>query len=157
MEKALTSSRTEISDHAPTIETIKIPKDKIRDLIGPGGKTIRELTERFQVKIDIDDEGGVTISALAKDKLTAALTAIKSMFEEPEIGKLYKGTVMKIVDFGAFVKFLGEREGLVHVSEITGERIERVSDVLKAGQSVDVKVLGFYDRGKVKLTMRGLA
>ncbi len=156
MEKALSTSRTEVSDNAPTIETIKIPKDKIRDLIGPGGKTIRELTERFHVKIDIDDEGGVTIAGMTKEKLNAAVTAIKGMFEEPEIGKIYKGTVTKVVDFGAFVKFLGEREGLVHVSEITGERIERVSDVLHNGQAVDVKFVGFDDRGKVKLSMRGL-
>ncbi len=156
MEKAIAVSRSSVSGHAPTVEVFKIPRDKIRDLIGPGGKTIRELTERFQVKIDIDDEGSVAIAGLSKEKLVAAVATIRSMFEEPEVNKIYKGIVTKVVDFGAFVKFLGEREGLVHVSEITGERIERVSDVLQNGQAVEVKVLGFDDRGKVKLTMRGL-
>lgn len=156
MEKAITASRAEVSDHAPSIETIKINRERIRDLIGPGGKTIRELTERFQVKIDINDEGEVTIAGLSKDKLDAAVTAIRAMFEEPEIGKVYNGVVTKIMDFGAFVKFLGEREGLVHVSEITGERVERVSEFLKNGQAVEVKFVGFDDRGKVRLSMRGL-
>ena len=156
MDKAITASRTDVSDNAPSMETIKIPKDKIRDLIGPGGKTVRELTERFQVKIDIDEDGKVTISSLSKEKLTQAIATIQSMFEAPELNKVYKGVVTKIMDFGAFVKFLGEKEGLVHVSEITGERIERVSDVLQKDQAVEVKFIGTDDRGKVKLSMRGL-
>lgn len=156
MDKAITSSRTEVSDNAPSMEAIKIPKDKIRDLIGPGGKTVRELTERFQVKIDIDEDGKVTIAALSKEKLAQAVATIQSMFEAPELNKVYKGVVTKIMDFGAFVKFLGEKEGLVHVSEITGERIERVSDVLQKDQAVEVRFIGTDDRGKVKLSMRGL-
>ena len=156
MESAISSSRDSVSDHAPSVEVIKIPKDKIRDLIGPGGKIIRELSERFQVKIDIEEDGTVTIAGIAKDRLNDAVTTINSMFEAPVVDRVYKGTVTKIMDFGAFVKFLGEREGLVHVSEITGERIERVNDVLTQGQAVEVRFIGMDDRGKVKLSMKGL-
>lgn len=156
MDKAIQSSREEVSDHAPRMETIKINKEKIRDLIGPGGKVIRELCEKYQVKIDIDDEGVVTVAATSTESMESAMNAISAIVQEPEVGKVYHGVVTKIVDFGAFVKFLGEREGLVHVSEITGERIEKVADVLKQGQALDVKVVGFDDRGKVRLSAKGL-
>lgn len=156
MEGAISNARTAVSDYAPSVEVLKIPRERIRDLIGPGGKVVRELSERFQVKIDIEEDGNVTVAGVDKDRLSKALATINSMFEEPEINRVYKGTITKIMDFGAFVKFLGEREGLVHVSEITGERIERVSDVLKQGQSVEVRFVGTDDRGKVKLSMKGL-
>jgi polyribonucleotide nucleotidyltransferase len=156
MAKALTVSREGVSEHAPRMHTLKINREKIRDLIGPGGKVIREITERCQVKIDIDEDGNVTVAAMSQDKMDEAIASINGITAEPEVGKIYKASVVKIVDFGAFVKFMGEREGLVHVSEISGERIEKVADVLKQGQVVMVKVVGFDDRGKIRLTMKGI-
>lgn len=156
MDKAIKLSRDNVSENAPRLETIKINKEKIRDLIGPGGKVIREICEKHQVKIDIDDEGMVTVAANSTEHMQGAMDAISAIVQEPEVGKVYHGVITKIVDFGAFVKFLGEREGLLHVSEITGERIEKVADVLKQGQNIDVKVVGFDDRGKVRLSAKGL-
>jgi len=156
MGKAMKTSRKAVSDNAPRMETIKINREKIRDLIGPGGKVIREITERCQVKIDIDEEGKVTIAAMSQEKMDEAMASVNAITAEPEVGKVYKAAVVKIVDFGAFVKFMGEREGLVHISEITGERLEKVTDVLKQGQTVMVKVVGFDDRGKIRLTMKGI-
>jgi len=154
MGKALTGARAEIGEYAPKIETITIPTDKIREVIGSGGKVIREIVEKTGAKVDISDDGTVKVSASESSKIKAALDWIKSIASEPEVGLIYDGKVVKIVDFGAFVNFFGSRDGLVHVSQISKERVGKVSDVLKEGQTVKVKLLGFDDRGKVRLSMK---
>jgi polyribonucleotide nucleotidyltransferase len=156
MEEALSVSRKDVSDNAPKMTTLKINKDKIRDLIGPGGKVIRELCERFQAKIEIEETGIVSVAAASQEKLKGVIAAIEGIAKDPEVGDIYDAVVVKLMDFGAFVRFMGEREGLVHISEVTGERIERVSDYLKVGDKVSVKFLGTDDRGKSKLSMKGL-
>jgi len=154
MSKALTGAREEVSENAPRITTISIPKDKIREVIGSGGKVIREIVETTGAKIDIDDDGTIKIAAVDADASKAAIDWIRGIVAEPELGVIYTGKVVKVVDFGAFVNFLGSRDGLVHISELAPQRVGKVADVVKVGDQVKVKVLGFDDRGKVKLSMR---
>jgi len=154
MSKALTGAREEVSENAPRITTISIPKDKIREVIGSGGKVIREIVETTGAKIDIDDDGTIKIAAVDADASQAAIDWIRGIVAEPELGVIYTGKVVKTVDFGAFVNFLGSRDGLVHISELAPQRVGKVADVVKVGDQVKVKVLGFDDRGKVKLSMR---
>ncbi|WP_305968750.1 MULTISPECIES: polyribonucleotide nucleotidyltransferase [unclassified Mameliella] len=153
MSKAL-SSAGEFSVHAPRIETMQIPTDKIREVIGSGGKVIREIVETSGAKVDINDEGIIKIASPDGESIKKAYDMIYSIVAEPEEGKIYKGKVVKIVDFGAFVNFFGKRDGLVHVSQIENRRLNHPSDVLKEGQEVFVKLLGFDDRGKVRLAMK---
>jgi polyribonucleotide nucleotidyltransferase len=154
MAKAISGAREEIGEYAPKIETITIPTDKIREVIGTGGKVIREIVATTGAKVDINDEGIVKVSASDGAKIKAAVDWIKSITSEPEVGAIYDGKVVKVVDFGAFVNFFGAKDGLVHVSQISNERVARPSDVLKEGQIVKVKLLGFDDRGKTKLSMK---
>ena len=154
MGKAMEAPRAELGEHAPKIETIKIPVDKIREVIGSGGKVIREITAETGAKIDIGEDGTIKIAAAEQSKIDAAKEWIKSIASEPEIGQIYTGKVVKIVDFGAFVNFFGAKDGLVHVSQISNDRVAKVGDVLQEGQSVKVKLLGFDDRGKTKLSMK---
>ena len=154
MGKALTGSRDTVSNNAPRITTFSIPKEKIREVIGSGGKVIREITETTGAKIDIDDDGTVKVAAVDGDAAKAAIDWIRGIVAEPEVGAIYNGKVVKVVDFGAFVNFLGSRDGLVHISELAPQRVGKVADVVKLGDNVKVKVLGFDDRGKVKLSMR---
>jgi polyribonucleotide nucleotidyltransferase len=154
MAKAISGAREEIGEFAPKIETITIPTDKIRDVIGSGGKVIREIVEKTGAKIDISDDGTVKVSASDGTKIKAAIDWIKSLTSEPEVGQIYIGKVVKVVDFGAFVNFFGAKDGLVHISQISKEKVGKVSDVLKEGQEVKVKLLGFDDRGKTKLSMK---
>ena len=153
MDKAL-SGAADFSIHAPRIETMQIPTDKIREVIGSGGKVIREIVEMSGAKVDINDEGIIKIASPNGEAIQKAYDMIHSIVAEPEEGKVYKGTVVKIVDFGAFVNFFGKRDGLVHVSQIENRRLNHPSDVLKEGQEVWVKLLGFDDRGKVRLAMK---
>lgn len=154
MAKALTSARDDLADSAPKITTLKIPVDKIRDIIGPGGKIIREICETTGAKIDIDDDGTVKVAAVTGASGEAAVARIKDIVAEPELGVIYNGKVVKTVDFGAFVNFLGPRDGLVHISELLPGRVNKTTDVVNVGDAVKVKVIGFDDRGKVKLSMR---
>ncbi|WP_422343326.1 polyribonucleotide nucleotidyltransferase [Parasphingorhabdus sp.] len=154
MSKALSSVRTEMSEHAPRIETMQINKEKIRDVIGTGGKVIREIVAETGAKVDIDDEGLIKVSSSDKSQIDAALAWIAGIVEEAEVGKIYDGKVVNLVDFGAFVNFMGGKDGLVHVSEIKNERVEKVADELSEGQEVKVKVLEIDQRGKVRLSMR---
>src|ERR1700731_3283678 len=154
MAKALTGARDDVSENAPRITTFSIPKEKIREVIGSGGKVIREITETTGAKIDIDDDGTIKVAAVDGDAAQAAIDWIRGIVAEPEVGVIYPGKVVKVVDFGAFVNFLGSRGGLVHISELAPHRVGKVADVVKLGDPVKVKVLGFDDRGKVKLSMR---
>jgi polyribonucleotide nucleotidyltransferase len=154
MAKALTGARTEVSKHAPRIETIQIDKSKIRDVIGTGGKVIREIVAETGAKVDIDDEGVIKISSSNLDEIEAAKKWILGIVEEAEVGKIYTGKVVNIVDFGAFVNFMGGKDGLVHVSEMKNERVEKPTDVVSEGMEVKVKVLEIDPRGKVRLSMR---
>jgi polyribonucleotide nucleotidyltransferase len=154
MAKALTGARDTVSNNAPRITSFSIPKEKIREVIGSGGKVIREITETTGAKIDIDDDGTIKVAAVDGDAAQAAIDWIRGIVAEPEVGVIYNGKVVKVVDFGAFVNFLGSRDGLVHISELAQQRVGKVADVVKMGDNVKVKVLGFDDRGKVKLSMR---
>jgi len=154
MNKAMEAPRAELGEFAPKIETMKIPVDKIREVIGSGGKVIREIVEKTGAKIDIGEDGTIKIAAAEASKIEAARDWIKSIASEPEVGQIYTGKVVKIVDFGAFVNFFGAKDGLVHVSQISNERVNKVSDVLQEGQAVKVKLLGFDDRGKTRLSMK---
>jgi polyribonucleotide nucleotidyltransferase len=154
MTKALGSARTELSAHAPRIETLQIDKSKIREVIGTGGKVIREIVAETGAKVDIDDEGLIKISSADLSQIEAARKWILGIVEEPEVGKIYDGKVVTIVDFGAFVNFMGGKDGLVHVSEMRNERVEKPTDVVSEGQAVKVKVLEIDPRGKVRLSMR---
>ncbi len=154
MAKAITGARAELGEFAPRIETLKIPTDKIREVIGTGGKIIREIVEKTGAKINIDDDGTVKVASSDADSIRAAINWIKSIANDPEIGQIYEGTVVKVVDFGAFVNFFGSKDGLVHISQLTQGRVNKTSDVVKEGEKVKVKLLGFDDRGKVKLSMR---
>ena len=154
MAKALDHTREELSAHAPRIETFTIDKSKIREVIGTGGKVIREIVATTGAKVDIDDEGVIKVSSSDTAQIEAAIKWIKGLVEEAEVGKVYDGKVVNLVDFGAFVNFMGGKDGLVHVSEIRNERVEKVSDVLSEGQEVKVKVLEIDQRGKVRLSMR---
>ena len=154
MNKALGTARTDVSKHAPRIETMQIDKSKIRDVIGTGGKVIREIVAETGAKVDIDDEGVIKISSSDLDQIEAAKKWIEGIVEEAEVGKIYNGKVVNIVDFGAFVNFMGGKDGLVHVSEMKNERVEKPTDVVSEGQEVKVKVLEIDQRGKVRLSMR---
>ncbi len=154
MAKALTGARDTVSNNAPRITSFSIPKEKIREVIGSGGKVIREITETTGAKIDIDDDGTIKVAAVDGDAAQAAIDWIRGIVAEPEVGVIYNGKVVKVVDFGAFVNFLGSRDGLVHISELAPQRVGKVADIVKLGDNVKVKVLGFDDRGKVKLSMR---
>jgi len=154
MAKAIDGAREDVGEFAPKIEQITIPTDKIRDVIGTGGKVIREIVATTGAKVDVNDEGIVKVSASDGAKIKAAIDWIKSITSEPEIGAIYDGKVVKVVDFGAFVNFFGAKDGLVHVSQISNERVARPQDVLSEGQIVKVKLIGFDDRGKTKLSMK---
>ncbi len=154
MNKALTSARSELGEHAPRIEQIKIPTDKIRDVIGSGGKVIREIVEKTGAKINIEDDGTVKIASADGESIKAALKWIRGLTAEPEVGQIYDGKIVKVMDFGAFVNFFGPKDGLVHISELAAKRVNKSSDVVSEGQAVKVKLLGFDDRGKVRLSMK---
>jgi polyribonucleotide nucleotidyltransferase len=155
MSKALGESRTELGEHAPRIETIKIPTDKIREVIGSGGSVIRDIVADSGAKIDIEDDGTVKIASAKRESIEKALARIRAITSEPEVGQVYKGKVVKLMDFGAFVNFFGAKDGLVHVSQLSSTmRPNHPSDVVKEGQEVWVKLLGFDDRGKVRLSMK---
>jgi len=154
MGKAISHSRDQLGEHAPRIEQIKIPTDKIREVIGTGGKVIREIVEKTGAKINVEDDGTVKIASADAESIKAALKWIKGIVAEPEIGEIYDGKVVKVMDFGAFVNFFGPKDGLVHISELAPKRVNKTSDVVSEGQAVKVKLLGFDDRGKVRLSMK---
>ena len=154
MAKALGKARDEIGEHAPRIEVLHIPVDKIREVIGTGGKIIREIVEKTGAKINIEDDGTVKIASPDAESINAAITWIKGITDDPEVGHIYRGTVVKVVDFGAFVNFFGSKDGLVHISQLNQGRPEKVTDVVKEGEQVYVKLVGFDDRGKVRLSMK---
>ncbi len=154
MSKALTESREGISEFAPQIVTLKIPTDKIRDVIGTGGKVIREITEVTGCKIDIEDDGTIKVAAVNQQAIEQAVDWIKGLTDEPELHKVYTGKVVKVVDFGAFVNFMGSKDGLVHISELQDARTAKTTDVVNEGDEVKVQVIGFDDRGKIKLSMK---
>ena len=156
MDKALSGAREEMSEHAPRIVTIHVKREKIREIIGTGGKIIREICEVTGAKVNIDDDGAVKISSSDGAAIDAAVKWIEGIVAEPEIGKIYEGKVVKCVDFGAFVNFLGSRDGLVHISELAPERVNKVTDVVSEGEMVKVKVLGVDDRGKVRLSIKAI-
>jgi polyribonucleotide nucleotidyltransferase len=153
MDKALKVSRTEFSKHTPKMEIVTVDKKDIATVIGKGGATIREIVEKSGAKVDVKDTGEVTVAAPDEESRKIAIDIIKSLVAKAEVGKIYKGKVVKIMEFGAFVNFLGKQDGLVHISELAAKRVEKVSDVVKEGDEVSVKVLGF-DRGKVKLSIK---
>ncbi|WP_019960364.1 polyribonucleotide nucleotidyltransferase [Woodsholea maritima] len=154
MNKALSGARDDVGQFAPRIETMTIPTDKIRDVIGSGGKVIRQIVEETGAKVDINDDGVIKISSSDADSIKAARDWIYGLTAEPKEGDIYKGKVVKVMDFGAFVNFFGPRDGLVHVSQLKAERVNHPSDIVKEGQEVYVKLLGFDDRGKVRLSMK---
>ena len=156
MSKALTGARAELGEFAPRIETLKIPTDKIREVIGTGGKVIREIVEKTGAKVNIEDDGTVKVASSDGEKIRAAVNWIKSIATDPEVGLIYEGTVVKVVDFGAFVNFFGSKDGLVHISQLAQGRVNKSSDVVKEGDKVKVKLVGFDDRGKTKLSMRSV-
>lgn len=154
MGKALDTSRDSLSENAPQMEIVKVPTDKIRDVIGSGGKVIRGIVEESGAKVNIDDDGTVQVSALDKESINKALKMIKEIVAEPEIGEIYKGKVVGLKDFGIFVNFFGPKDGLVHVSQMANERVNHPKDLVKEGDTVWVKLMGFDDRGKVRLSMK---
>jgi polyribonucleotide nucleotidyltransferase len=154
MAKAITSARAELGEHAPRIEVLTIPTDKIREVIGTGGKVIREIVEKTGAKVDISDDGTVKVASSSGESIKAAINWIKSIASDPEVGQVYDGTVVKVMDFGAFVNFFGSRDGLVHISQLAPRRVQKTSDVVKEGDKVKVKLLGFDERGKVRLSMK---
>ena len=156
MAKGISGARAELRESAPRISVIHIPQDKIGTVIGPGGKMIREICETTGTKIDIEDDGTVKIASSDAAASQQAVDWIRGLTSEPEVGVIYTGKVVRVVDFGAFVKFLGAQDGLLHISELRNERVGKVTDVVKEGDTVKVKVLSVDDRGKVKLSMRGI-
>jgi polyribonucleotide nucleotidyltransferase len=154
MARAITGARNDVAATAPRITIINVPKEKIRDVIGTGGKVIREIVEMTGCKIDIEDDGTIKIASTEAERTQMAIDRIRGIVAEPEIGVIYHGKVVKTAEFGAFVNFLGARDGLVHISELTQGRVAKTADVVSVGDKVRVKVLGFDDRGKVKLSMR---
>jgi polyribonucleotide nucleotidyltransferase len=154
MSKAITSARAELGEHAPRIEVFSIPVDKIREVIGSGGKVIREIVEKTGAKIDISDDGTVKVASAKAESIKAAINWIKSIASDPEVGHIYEGTVVKVMDFGAFVNFFGAKDGLVHISQLAQRRVQKTTDVVKEGDKVKVKLLGFDERGKVRLSMK---
>ncbi|HET7804044.1 MAG TPA: polyribonucleotide nucleotidyltransferase [Pseudolabrys sp.] len=156
MGKALTAARAELGEHAPRIEMFKIPTDKIREVIGTGGKVIREIVEKTGAKINIEDDGSVKVASANGESIKAAINWIKSIASDPEVGHIYEGTVVKVMDFGAFVNFFGAKDGLVHISQLAPRRVNKVTDVVKEGDKVKVKLLGMDERGKVRLSMKAV-
>jgi len=156
MSKALTSARAELGEFAPRIEMFKIPTDKIREVIGTGGKVIREIVEKTGAKINIEDDGSVKVASADGESIKAAIKWIKSIASDPEPGTIYDGTVVKVMDFGAFVNFFGAKDGLVHISQLAQNRVNKVTDVVKEGDKVKVKLLGMDERGKVRLSMKAV-
>jgi polyribonucleotide nucleotidyltransferase len=154
MAKGLSGNRSDVAATAPRITVINVPKDKIRDVIGSGGKVIREITEQTGTKVDIEDDGTIKVAATSVEAAQRAIDWIRGIVAEPEVGVIYNGKVVKTAEFGAFVNFLGAKDGLVHISELSQERVNKTTDIVKEGDQVKVKVLGFDDRGKVKLSMR---
>lgn len=154
MANAITEARSELGEHAPRIEVLKIPVDKIREVIGSGGKVIREIVEKTGAKINIEDDGTVKVASSDGKAIKAAINWINSIAAEPEIGMIYEGTVVKCVDFGAFVNFFGAKDGLVHISQLAPQKVAKVTDVIKEGDKVWVKLMGFDERGKVRLSMK---
>jgi polyribonucleotide nucleotidyltransferase len=154
MSKAITAGRSEFSAHAPRIETMQIAVDKIREVIGSGGKVIRGIVEESGAKVDINDDGIIKIASANAEAIAKARELIGAIVDEPEVGRVYTGKVVKIMDFGAFVNFFGKRDGLVHVSQLSAERVGHPKDLLTEGQEVKVKLMGFDDRGKVRLSMK---
>ncbi len=156
MAKALTNARAELGEHAPRIEVLQIPTDKIRDVIGTGGKVIREIVEKTGAKVNIEDDGTVKVASANGESIRAAIKWIKSITSDPEVGQIYDGTVVKVMEFGAFVNFFGPKDGLVHISQLAANRVQKTSDVVKEGDKVKVKLLGLDDRGKVRLSMKAV-
>jgi polyribonucleotide nucleotidyltransferase len=156
MSQALTSARAQLGEHAPRIEVLHIPVDKIREVIGTGGKVIREIVEKTGAKINVEDDGTVKVASSKAESIKAAINWIKSIASDPEIGQIYEGTVVKTMDFGAFVNFFGSKDGLVHISQLAPRRVQKVTEVVKEGDKVKVKLLGFDDRGKVRLSMKAV-
>ena len=154
MAKALNTARAELGEYAPRIETLKIPTDKIREVIGTGGKVIREIVEKTGAKINVEDDGTVKVASANAESIKAAIAWIKSIASDPEVGLVYDGTVVKVMEFGAFVNFFGAKDGLVHISQLAPNRVQKTSDVVKEGDKVKVKLLGFDERGKVRLSMK---
>ncbi len=154
MANALTEGRAELGEFAPRIESFKIPTDKIREVIGSGGKVIREIVEKTGAKVSIEDDGTVKVASSSAKEIDAAVTWIRSITDDPEVGEIYEGTVVKTVDFGAFVNFFGAKDGLVHISQLANERVAKTTDVINEGDKVWVKLMGFDDRGKVRLSMK---
>ena len=154
MNKAMEAPRDHLGEHAPKIETIKIAVDKIREVIGTGGKVIREIVEKTGAKVNIEDDGTVKVASSDGEAMKAAIKWIKSIASDPEIGQIYEGTVVKVMEFGAFVNFFGAKDGLVHISQLASARVQKTSDVVKEGDKVKVKLLGFDDRGKTRLSMK---
>jgi polyribonucleotide nucleotidyltransferase len=154
MAKAITGARAELGEFAPRIEVMNIPVDKIRDVIGSGGKVIREIVEKTGAKINIEDDGTVKIASSSAKEIEAAKKWIHTIVAEPEVGQIYEGTVVKTADFGAFVNFFGPKDGLVHISQLAAERVQKTTDVVKEGDKVFVKLMGFDERGKVRLSMK---
>jgi polyribonucleotide nucleotidyltransferase len=154
MGRALTSGRQEFSVHAPRIETMQIAQDKIREVIGSGGKVIRGIVEESGAKVDINDDGIIKIASPNAEAIEKARAMIAEIVDEPEVGRVYSGRVVKIMDFGAFVNFFGKRDGLVHVSQMSSGRVSHPKEVVQEGQTVRVKLMGFDDRGKVRLSMK---
>jgi polyribonucleotide nucleotidyltransferase len=154
MSKALDKARAELGEYAPRIETFKIATDKIREVIGTGGKVIREIVEKTGAKINVEDDGTVKVASSDGESIKAAVNWIKSIASDPEIGHIYEGTVVKTMDFGAFVNFFGAKDGLVHISQLAANRVQKTTDVVKEGDKVKVKLLGFDERGKVRLSMK---
>jgi polyribonucleotide nucleotidyltransferase len=156
MGKALTAARAELGEYAPRIEMFKIPTDKIREVIGTGGKVIREIVEKTGAKINIEDDGSVKVASADANSIKAAINWIKSIASDPEVGHIYDGTVVKVMDFGAFVNFFGAKDGLVHISQLAPNRVNKVTDVVKEGDKVKVKLLGMDERGKIRLSMKAV-
>ena len=154
MNKALSEGRAELGEFAPRIESFSIPTDKIREVIGSGGKVIREIVEKTGAKVSIEDDGSVKVASSSSKEIEAAVKWIRSITDDPEVGEIYEGTVVKCVDFGAFVNFFGAKDGLVHISQLAPERVGKTTDVVKEGEKVWVKLMGFDDRGKVRLSMK---
>ncbi|HWW49242.1 MAG TPA: polyribonucleotide nucleotidyltransferase [Xanthobacteraceae bacterium] len=156
MANALTVARAELGEHAPRIEVFQIATDKIREVIGTGGKVIREIVEKTGAKVNIEDDGTVKVASASGDAIKAAIKWIKSIASDPEVGQIYEGTVVKVMEFGAFVNFFGAKDGLVHISQLAANRVQKTSDVVKEGDKVKVKLLGFDDRGKTRLSMKAV-
>jgi polyribonucleotide nucleotidyltransferase len=154
MAQALATARAELGQYAPRIETFKIATDKIREVIGTGGKVIREIVEKTGAKINVEDDGTVKVASADGESIKAAVNWIKSIASDPEVGHIYEGTVVKTMDFGAFVNFFGAKDGLVHISQLAPHRVQKTTDVVKEGDKVKVKLLGFDERGKVRLSMK---